>query len=461
MKPVNQPVAGSFRDPGGFLFQRAGNLYRQVNQIYVANYQHLMTSGLYQALVTDGLLIPHEEVAVDPVDPLTSFKIIQPEKVDLISYPYEWSFSQLKEAALTTLTIQERGLNYGMSLKDASAYNIQFHQGRPRLIDTLSFEIYRPGKPWVAYRQFCQHFLAPLALMALKDVRLSQMLRVYLDGIPLDLASELLPLKSRFNFGLLSHVHIHAQAQKRYANQPVTMKPSQQVSLLALKGLVDSLKTTLKGLTWQAIGTEWADYYDKNSYTTPAFEVKKQMVARFLDEVKPARVWDLGANTGLFSRIASQKGIPTISFDIDPAAVEQNYLAARQARDVNLLPLVMDLTNPSPAIGWQNAERFSLLERGPAEAVFALALIHHLVIANNVPLGRAATFFALLGPWLLIEFVPKEDPQVQRLLSSREDIFPEYTQAGFETAFSQSFEIQSAFSVPDSSRWIYFMKRRA
>ena len=191
MSNSDNRVAASFRDPSGFLFTRAGTLYRQVNQYYQADYDLLMKSGLYAALVKAGLLVRHSEATVEPREPALAYKVIQPERVQFISYPYEWSFSQYKDAALATLAIQKRALESGMSLKDSSAYNIQFHRGKPVLIDTLSFEIFREGEPWVAYRQFCQHFLAPLALMALKDIRLSQLMRIYIDGVPLDLASQL------------------------------------------------------------------------------------------------------------------------------------------------------------------------------------------------------------------------------------------------------------------------------
>ena len=214
---TSQAHNASFRDPSGFLFSREGVLYRQVNQVYAADFTRLMDSGLYDKLIKAGLLIPHVESDLKPAQPELAFKVIRPERVPFISYPYEWSFGQLKDAALATLSIQKRALKLGMSLKDASAYNIQFYNGKPVLIDTLSFETYQEGEPWVAYRQFCQHFLAPLALMAYRDVRLSQLLRVYIDGIPLDLASELLPGRTRWNLGLATHIHLHASAQKRYA----------------------------------------------------------------------------------------------------------------------------------------------------------------------------------------------------------------------------------------------------
>ena len=199
IKP-NEKIAGSFRDPSGFLFHLNGLIYRQINIEYKKNYIHLMKSGLYEALMDTKLLIPHEEVNIGSLASDNAYKIIKPEQVLFISYPYEWCFSQLKDAALTTLKIQKKSLNFGMSLKDCSAYNIQFRKGKPILIDTLSFEEYREGKPWIAYRQFCQHFLAPLALMSYKDIRLNQLLRIYIDGIPLDLAIHLLPFRTRFVF---------------------------------------------------------------------------------------------------------------------------------------------------------------------------------------------------------------------------------------------------------------------
>jgi len=470
--PLIKKHPASFRDPSGFLFSLDGKLYRQINRGYQAEYDQLMKSGLYQTLVKEGLLIPHQEVNdVPSLDSSTVYRVIRPEMVPFISYPYEWSFSQLKTAALVTLQIQRKALDSGMSLKDASAYNIQFWDSKAVLIDTLSFEIYKEGQPWVAYRQFCQHFMAPLALMAYRDIRLNQLLRVYIDGVPLDLASELLPFQSRLRFSLLAHIHLHAAAQKRYAGKPVPTKLAAQrqnkgggMSRMALTGLLDSLESGIRSLSWQPAGTEWAEYYDLTNYSTQAFEEKKRLVAQFLNttlqENSKPEVWDLGANTGLFSRIASQQGALTLSFDIDPAAVERNYQQTVEKSEKNILPLVLDLTNPSPALGWANQERQSLEERGPADVVMALALVHHLVISNNTPLTDLAAYLAKLGHWLIIEFVPKSDSQVQRLLASRTDIFTDYHRDGFGTAFSQFFSIVETCTVQDSERTLYLMKSR-
>ena len=465
MPNPSDALGASFRDPSGFLFTRSGVLFRQVNHSYAEDYNHLMQSGLYEKLVKAGLLVSHQEVEVEPADASLAFKVIQPQRVPFISYPYEWSFGQLKDAALTTLSIQKRALKAGMSLKDASAYNIQFVHGKPTLIDTLSFEVYQEGKPWDAYRQFCQHFLAPLALMAKRDVRLGQLLRVYIDGIPLDLASRLLPFVSRLDFGLLSHIHIHASAQARYADvdvMRVSGSASQRggMSKNAFIGLIESLEATVKKLGWKPAGTEWGNYYAITNYTDAAFEHKKKIISDWLEQTHPSTVWDLGANNGEFSRLASTRGIHTLAWDIDPTAVEQNYQRVKAEGEQNLLPLLLDLTNPSPALGWANAERDSFGQRGPADVVFALALIHHLAISNNVPLPRLAEFFADSCRWLVIEWVPKSDSQVQKLLRSRKDIFDGYTREGFESAFEQWFHIRAALDVQESERRLYLLEKR-
>jgi len=454
----NHPA--SFRDPNGFLFYRDGSLYRQVNELYKDHYDHLLGSGLYQSLVDDSLLVTHRETSLDLAVANEAYKILEPELVQFICYPYEWCFTQLKAAALVMLEIQKRALTFGMSLKDCSAYNVQFVRGKPTLIDTLSFEIYREGLPWVPYRQFCQHFLAPLGLMSYRDARLNQLLRLHVDGIPLDLASALLPLRSRLNLSLLLHIHFHARSQQHFADRGVSSETlRRRVSRQSLLGLIDNLQSAVKKLQWNPRSTPWAGYYRDDSYDAEAIEHKKQLVADFLHQAAPKNVWDLGANIGLFSRIASSRGIPTISWDIDPGCVEINYRQVVSRGETNLLPLVLDLTNPSPSIGWENRERMSLLDRGPADTVLALALIHHLAISDNLPLDRIAGFFARLCRALIIEFVPKTDPKVQKLLATREDIFPGYTQQAFEAAFGRLFTIRRFAQIRNSGRILYLMER--
>jgi len=463
---MNEANAGhihpsSFRDPSGFLFWRDGMLYRQISRGYQQHYDLLMSSGLYRELTEAGLLVAHREIPLSnhPGLPEDTYKVIAPEVVPFISYPYEWCFSQLKDAALSTLEIQRRALGRGLMLKDSSAYNIQFAGGQPTLIDTLSFEAYREGAPWIAYRQFCRHFLAPLALMSRRDIRLGQLLRVHLDGIPLDLASPLLPKFTWLQFSLSAHIHLHARSERHYERKTDRAFHG-TVSRRALQALIASLEAAVKRLTWSPRGTEWAEYYDDTNYSEQAFAQKKRMVAEFLDRSQPHTVWDLGANIGEFAAIAVDRGIPCVALDLDPAAVEKNYLACKAAGRTRVLPLLVDLTNPSPAIGWANEERLSLGERGPADACLALALVHHLAISNNLPFERIATFLASLCTWLLIEFVPKTDSQVQRLLASREDIFTHYTEDDFEREFSRYFKVEGKVPLPAGARIMYTLRRR-
>ena len=456
--PEDRPHPGSFRDPSGFLFRRDGVLYRQVNAVYREHYDAFIGGGLYKTLTDAGLMVRHEEVDVPPAEPATAYRIIRPEPVPFISYPYEWCFGELKDAALATLRIQKMALERGLTLKDASAYNIQFLGARPVLIDTLSFEKLRM-KPWVAYRQFCQHFLAPLLLMARRDHRLGQLSRVFLDGVPLDLASRLLPPSTRQRPGIAMHIHLHAASQKHYATRAVELK-ERRVSLVSLKGLADSLERLVLRTEFRLTRTEWGNYYKGTNYSDASFEDKKRIVAEFLELVKPRTVWDLGANTGVFSRLASDRGIPTVAFDIDPVAVELNYRQVVKGKEADILPLVLDLANPSPAIGWANAERDSWLARGPVDAVLALALVHHLAISNNLPFAMVARTLRRTCDRLIIEFVPKSDSQVRRLLETREDVFPGYTQKEFEEEFGRDFVIERSVPVKGSERTIYLMKAR-
>ncbi len=460
MKQQGSKHASSFRDPSGFIFNLDGTIYRQINQSYREDYDHLLSSGLYKSLVESHLLVDHREAEISPPDSEAAYKIIRPTPVAFISYPYEWCFSALRQAALATLAIQDLALDHGMILKDASAYNIQFSRGKPLLIDTLSFQRMDEGRPWDGYRQFCQHFLAPLSLMAYRDVRLSKLLLSFIDGIPLDLTSRLLPRITYFRPPLLTHIHLHSKFQERVSSGDARIDStgSKKVTLNSLKGLTQSLRSAISSLKLEPGNTPWGDYYDTFSYSDETISHKEDLVREFIDKAKPTVVWDMGANTGRFSRIASSTGAYTISMDIDPGAVEDNYRQMVANSEETILPLVVDLTNPSPGLGWQLRERDNLIERGPVDAVLALALVHHLAIGNNLPLREIASFFARFSKWLLIEFVPKDDVQVQRMLSVREDIFEGYTKDAFETEFSEFFEFIGQSPLQDSSRTLYTLK---
>lgn len=448
----------SFRDRSGFLFYYENEIYRIINFSYKKQYEKFMNSELYQKLEEKNLIITHSEIENLDID-CDYYKIIKPEKIPFISYPYEWSFSQLKDAALLTLRIQKAAMKYGMTLKDGSAFNIQFHNGHPIFIDTLSFEIYEEGQIWKPYKQFCQHFLAPLALISKKDVRLNLLSKIFIDGIPIDLAAKLLPKTTFGNFGLMAHIHAHAKSQKHYEDKDAKIK-QKTFSKRSFEGLIESLKSSIEKMTWNEDNTEWGDYYSDTNYTEKSFEEKKQFISLAIDQVKPKLVWDMGANTGVFSRLASTKGINTISYDIDPLAVEKNYLSSSQNSEQNILPLILDLTNPSSGIGWNHDERMSIMQRGPADMVFALALVHHLAISNNVPLNKLAEFFSQISKFLIIEFVPKSDSQVKRLLLTRDDIFENYDVKNFEIEFSKFFKIINSKKILDSERTIYIMENK-
>jgi ribosomal protein L11 methylase PrmA len=457
-------IGSSFRDPCGFLFSKAGTLYRQVQPAYGPDYEHLHASGLYDALVAESLLVAHTEVGLELAAQPGAFRVLRPDRVPIVSLPYEWCFGQLRAAALLTLRIQQLAVQHNMVLKDASAFNVQFRGTAPVFVDTLSFERLKDGEPWIAYRQFCQHFLAPLALQALVEIRLRDLLRSHLDGVPLDLASQLLPRRTWLSPWAVLHIHLHSRSIARFASAStattarVTTKASpRRVSRQGLDGLVAHLIGAVTALEWTPGGTEWADYEATHGYDATAQTAKRTIVERYLQRARPALVFDLGANTGDYSRLARAAGAQVVAIDGDPSAVERAYRRLRLEKEIGILPLWIDLTNPSPAQGWGHREWPSLEARGPADVVLALALVHHLAIGNNVPLPDLARFLSRLGRQIIIEWVPKEDPQVQRLLVSRKDVFAEYHENGFVAAMREVFQIDDRMVVGSTGRVLFLL----
>ena len=445
------------RDPSGFVFKHNKEIYRAVNKAYRQNYDHLIQSGLFKKLCSEELLIKHQELDDNKLN-FDCYKIIKPVQIDFISYPYEWSFEQLKDAAITTLTIQKIALDYKMSLKDASAYNVQFMDSKPVFIDTLSFEIYKEGFPWIAYKQFCQHFLAPLLLMAYKDLRLQKLLNNFMDGIPLDLTNSLLPFKCLIDPKILLHITLHSKAQKKFSAKKADLKEG-GFSKNSFYRLIDNLLSSVKSIKLKNINSHWINYYNGDNSNPEYINHKKELISLFLDRIKPGTLWDLGSNTGVFSKIASEKNIRVICFDSDPVIVNKVYVDCKSRNEKNILPLVMDLVNPSSASGWAESEHKSLTERASAEIVMALALVHHLAITNNIPLRSIAEYFANLSGKLLIEFIPKDDANTQILLRSREDIFSDYNQLNFENEFNKFFTIIAKEKINSSERVLYLMER--
>jgi hypothetical protein len=452
----------SWRDPAGFVFRRDGRLYRCVATSFADEWDHFTSSGLCHRLIERQVLVPHEEADLSLAAGWPAHRVIRPEPIDLVTYPYEWSFSQLKDAALLTLRAQAMALEAGMTLRDASAFNVQFRGGRPVLIDSTSFGRLVPGRPWLAYRQFCEHFLAPLALMARVDIRLGLLQRASLEGTPLDLAARLLPTRTRLSLGLGPHIHLHARAQRRHADAGADGAPptAARISAARLVTLVESLTSTIEGLRWEPSGTAWADYADRTSYDGSATEAKEAAVGAALAAAGGRRAWDLGANTGRYSLLARSLGYSVVALDADPAAVERAYLHVREQGLGDIQPLLADLADPSPATGWGSQERLSLLARADADVVLALALVHHLAIGRNVPLAMIAALFARLARDAIVEFVPKADAMVERLLATREDVFADYTVEGFRAAFERDFVLIGERPIAGTHRTIFHWRRR-
>lgn len=454
-------VGGSFRDPSGFVFRFSNSVYRQVNYSYAETLQMVEESGLYTELTNRHLLVHHSDADVRPPDPARAARVLLPEQIPFVAYPYEWCFGQLKDAAIATLTVQQVALEYGMTLKDASAFNIQFLRGRPTLIDSLSFEPYVEGMPWTAYRQFCEHFLGPLMLVATVDPWLARLSALTADGVALETLSRLLPRTTWLRPSFLLHVHLHARSVRHYGGKAVPSGVKKRgLSREGMRNLVDGLLHTVQRIDWSPAGTQWADYESTHNYSDREQQAKSRMVGELLDAIRPDVVWDMGANTGEFSRVAIAAGARVVSMDVDPSAVELNYRRMRESAEERLHPLWIDLRVPSCNLGWANEERDSLARRSDADVVLALALVHHLAIGANLPLPRIVEWFSRLAPHLVIEFVPKADPQAQRLLVSREDIFADYTRSAFEAALQKHFSVMRAHEVTESGRMIYHGVRR-
>lgn len=454
----------SYRDPSGFVFRRDGVIHRQVNAPFADDWRAFADSGLYVALVDAHILVQHESVGIEAAAEPGAVDVIRPEPIPFLSFPYEWSFSQLADAARLTLRAQELALEHGMTLKDASAFNVQFIGSRPVLVDSLSFQRASDHAPWVAYRQFCEHFLAPLAVIAYRDPRAALLMRDLPDGIPVDLAARLLPARTWLRFGLASHVHLHAGAQRRAARQeggPGEGTPAQprRISTFQQRALLDSLRRTIDGLRWEP-QTMWSGYERTTSYTADAAAAKRRLVSEHLDRFGGAWAWDIGANTGDFSQVAAAGGRRVVAVDADHGAAELHYRRLRERSDERVWSVVGDLLSPSPSLGWDLAERPSLFERANADVVLALALVHHLAMGGNVPLAAIAGTFARLGRHLILEFVPKEDPQVQRMLASRRDVFADYSLEAFRAALGPYFSVVSEDHIPGTERTLLALEHR-
>lgn len=433
----------SFRDPSGYIDIDEGRVTRFISPDFQQEVSYFIESGLAEKLVKEGSLLSFERPFVDR---------LYPQYLDFISYPYEWSFSMLRDAALLTLDTCLTSLEYGFILKDASAYNVQFLSNKPILIDHLSFISYSEGTPWLAYKQFCQHFLYPLVLASYRGSEFLRLSQLYIDGIPAATVSKLLPSI----LPPMLWMHIKPNSWKvKVKKVPKTRKVVVISLLKSLRKLILKLKLPTS--------TSWLPYMEeKASYSPKASSSKVELVDSLLSSLRSggySTLVDLGSNTGLFTLLATSRGFSTTAIDFDSSSIDSLYRLGCSSPYLKNL-LVGDICNPSPSIGWNLEERKSLLERLNCDVCLALALIHHLAISGGIPLGMIAKSLSSFCSALVIEWVPKSDPMVEELLRLREDIFVDYSIEGFKEAFSKYFLIASQTPIEDSRRSIFLLIRR-
>ena len=456
MKNLNRHLA-SFRDPSGFIYEKDGEIFRFVSSTYRLHFEKLISSGLYYELIEKKQLLPFEELSENHTGQSDWLTTLRPLQIPFLNYAWEWSFEQLKDAALTTLAICKSALEKGMILKDATHFNIQFVNGNPLLIDTLSFEIYEEGSSWIAYRQFCECFLNPLLLASFCKMEAHKLLLSYPEGVSTSHTSQWLPLSSKFNASVLLHVHLHAKVSTKKNN--IAGIKTKSFSKKSIFNILQSLDDCITKLKPDAGVSTWNNYYAETIISNEYLAEKKKLVSSWLNTIKYTSALDLGANDGEFSMLCSKEAL-VVAADFDSSCISNLYTKLKHKKISNIVPLVIDVSYPTPSMGWINKEQPAFLSRKKFDLCLALAFFHHIVIGKNITMEMMANFFADRCNYLLIEFIPKTDPKVIEMLKSRKDIFQNYSQEIFETAFSVYFAIQQKESIPNSERTLYILQRR-
>ncbi len=472
------PDPGSFRDRSNRVYRAGDRIYRGVSETAIRNYRALSKTEFYKSLASEGKIVGTSET--DPGEAQRFGALarwpaaLTHETAPFISYPYEWSFGMLKDAALLHLEILKRAIPDGWILKDSSAYNIQFFGARPVFIDIPSFEPYRTGEPWAGYRQFCMMFLYPLMLKSYLGVDFGPMMRAHMDGIDPSLANKLLGRPARFRKGVLSHVVLHAKLQERAAARDLDearrltegaggspeARGGARHSLAMVLGIIEGLEAIVKSMKSPDERTVWGDYHADHSYSDASHEKKKRFVESAAAGGNYRTIWDIGCNTGLFSRLCEKHCEQVVSIDGDPAAIDQLYRIEKAEGSGKILPLIVDFSNASPNQGWRGAERKSLENRGRPDLILCLALIHHIVISANIPMSEFIDWLAELGGDAVIEFVTMKDAMVQMLLRNRVNQYEDYTAEEFERLASAHYEIAASEELKGGSRKIYYLRRR-
>ena len=462
MNPAVSVEAGSFRDPSGRVIYADDRVFRTVMGTAADSFRQAETSGIFRKLIADGMLVDFADITdqapawgLEEADML-----LEHPRLPFVSYPYEWSFSLHKAAALAHLDLHLDLLRSGFTLSDATAYNIQFDGVRPKFIDHLSIRPYEDGEIWAGHRQFCMQFLNPLLMWSVLDVQPNHWFRGSLEGIaPEDLA-KLLPWSKRFNWTILTHVIAQAAMQRRYSNSAASSAKfgKSRLPKQSFEAMLRGLRSTIAKLDVPSHKTVWNDYAQNTSYAAPETQAKHEFVQEMVAKVEPGLLYDLGCNSGDYSKAALNAGAKkVIGLDFDHGALEVAYRRA-QSEGLDLLPVWLDAANPSPNQGWGQAERKGLAQRAAPDALLALAFIHHIAIGRNVPLDMAVDWLLSLAPTGVIEFPHKDDPMVQVLLSQRPDIFPEYRNDMFAKVLSARARIVKTVDVLPT-RTLYWFER--
>jgi 2-polyprenyl-3-methyl-5-hydroxy-6-metoxy-1,4-benzoquinol methylase len=461
--------AGSFRDPDSRVFIRDGAVYRALSREGWEDWEALAATPLLPELIADGRLVATEPVEVDALPELTrgtAAGVLRHERIPFVSYPYEWPFSMLRDAALLQLELGRRALQADFTLKDASSYNVQWRGASPVFIDVGSFERLRLGEPWAGYRQFCMLFLYPLMLQAYKGLPYHAWLRGSLDGIAPSDARAVMSARDRLRRGVLTHVVLHARLQARHGDSGGRQVKSEMKRAGFGKELLDAnlrrLEKLVRRLEFKPGRTAWTEYGETNTYTDADAESKAAFVRTAAARRPGALVWDIGCNDGTYSRVAAESAGSVVALDADHATVDGLYRALREEGRQDILPLVMSITDPSPDLGWRGRERSSLEQRGTPDLALCLAVVHHVAITGNVPVREFLSWLRSLDCALVIEFPERDDPMVQRLLAGKpEAANPDYDRETFERALGETFEVERSERLASGTRTLYEARPRA
>ena len=452
----------SFRDPEGKVIELEGRIYRTLSKVARERLERFESDSHLQALAETELhvpsrLLPTSESGLDPAQ--FGDKIVAHERLEVVTYPYEWSFEMLRQAALVTLDLLDWCLDRQLILKDATAYNVALHKGRMTFIDLLSIDDYRDGQLWDGYSQFCRELLFPLMLTAYKEVDFQPWFRGSMAGIEARELASFMTLRDRVRPGVFKHVVLQSWIDKRYGKEDLSvtsMAKEASLPMAAIRGNVAGLRKVIAGMTSKASASIWKDYVDTHSYSQAEEEQKAAFVASSLEQAEPRRVIDLGANTGYYSRIAARHADLVVAAEADAACVDVIFRSLDGSDEgAKIVPLVLDITNPSPALGWRLKERRSLSERLSTDYFLALALIHHLCIARNIPLDQFVDSLASFGRAGVVEWVDKSDDMVVRMLRNRRDVFDDYDRETFEACLARHFRIESRQESHGGKRCLY------